>query len=116
MVSKAEAISKKAQSSLKEKIIEVKKELSKNLVKPKDKQDASPRLGSDSTSEKAATALLAEIQKLSSNFTYLRKPWLMPKSYEESLVEIKRRTVFRHSLESTVGQIKKMIESEKSKR
>jgi hypothetical protein len=53
---------------------------------------------------------------LKSEINYLRKPSLMPKSYEQALKEIKRRQIFRKGLDDLVEQLKSVISDEKSKR
>lgn len=49
--------------------------------------------------EQKALGLLKDVQQLFTDLTYLRKPSLMTKSYEEALVEIKRRQHFRNGLD-----------------
>ena len=46
----------------------------------------------------------------------MRKPSILPKAYEASLSEMKRRTAFRKGLDFQVGKLKKVIEIEKEKR
>lgn len=57
-----------------------------------------------------------EIHKLRKDFSYLRKPSILPRAYEQSLVEMKRRLVFRKGLDAYVGNLKKIIDTEKEKR
>lgn len=63
-----------------------------------------------------AKQLLDDIQKLRKDFSYLRKPSILPRAYEQSLMEMKRRTIFRKGLDNYVNKLKKIIETEKDKR
>ena len=63
-----------------------------------------------------AKQLLDDIQKLRKDFSYLRKPSILPRAYEQSLSEMKRRTIFRKGLDNYVNKLKKIIETEKDKR
>jgi hypothetical protein len=60
--------------------------------------------------------LLLEVQKLVKDFIYLKKPSVLPRAYECSLKEMKRRLIFRKGLDSLVGKLKVSIEKEKEKR
>lgn len=64
----------------------------------------------------AIPKLLDEIQKLRKDFSYLRKPAILPRAYEQSLAEMKRRLLFRKGLDAYVGSLKKIIETEKERR
>jgi hypothetical protein len=46
--------------------------------------------------------LISEIQKLRKDFAYLRKPSIVPRAYEASLSEMKRRKFFREGLNNYV--------------
>jgi len=63
-----------------------------------------------------AKQLLDDIQKLRKDFSYLRKPSILPRAYEHSLAEMKRRTIFRKGLDNYVNKLKKIIDTEKDKR
>lgn len=63
-----------------------------------------------------AKQLLDDIQKLRKDFSYLRKPSILPRAYEQSLMEMKRRTIFRKGLDNYVNKLKKIIDTEKDKR
>lgn len=47
---------------------------------------------------------------------YLKKPSILPRAYEASLVEMKRRQIFRRGIDSYVAKLKKIIELEKDRR
>ena len=57
-----------------------------------------------------------DVQKLYKDFAYLKKPSILPKAYELSLIEMKRRTIFRKGVDSYVGKLKKIIDTEKDRR
>ena len=61
-------------------------------------------------------ALQTEIAKLRKDFNYLRKPSIVPRAYEASLSEMKRRLMFRMGLDEQVAKLKKAIEVEKDLR
>jgi len=63
-----------------------------------------------------AKQLLAEVQKLIKDFSYLKKPSILPKAYDASLKEMKRRVIFRKGLDQYVQKLKKVIETEKDRR
>lgn len=63
-----------------------------------------------------ATQLISDIQKLNKDFSYLRKPSILPRAYECSLIEMKRRMNFRKGLDSYVVKLKKVIDTEKERR
>ena len=46
------------------------------------------------------------------DFQYLKNPCLLPKAYEQSLLEIKRRRKFRKILDETYNKMKQSIENE----
>jgi hypothetical protein len=46
----------------------------------------------------------------------LKKPSILPKAYEASLKEMKRRIIFRKGVDSYYQKLKKVIENEKDKR
>ena len=48
-------------------------------------------------------------KKLRKDFAYLRKPSIVPKAYQASLEEMKRRTFFREGLNNYVNKIQKII-------
>ena len=43
--------------------------------------------------------LFTDIVKLRKDFAYLKKPSIMPKAYEASIIEMKRRMIFRQGLD-----------------
>ena len=63
-----------------------------------------------------AKLLIAEVQKLIKDFSYLKKPQILPKAYDASLKEMKRRLIFREGLDNYVQKLKKVIELEKDRR
>ena len=54
--------------------------------------------------------------KLRKDFAYLRKPSVMPRAYEASLSEMKRRMIFRQGLDNYVNKMKRVIDTEKERR
>jgi hypothetical protein len=56
------------------------------------------------------------MQKLHKDFMYLRKPSILPKAYEASLKEMKRRVLFRKGVDSYVDKLNRIIDIEKDRR
>lgn len=54
------------------------------------------------------------LARLDKDFTYLKNPSLLPRGYEQSLIEVRRRKKFRRMLEEDMTRIKKYIDREKS--
>lgn len=49
--------------------------------------------------------MIGDIQKLRKDFAYLRKPSIVPKAYEASLSEMKRRKHFREGINNYVERL-----------
>ena len=61
-------------------------------------------------------ALTDGIVRLDKDFTYLKNPILLPRAYEQSLLEVRRRKRFRKVLDEEYKKLKSYIETEKQAR
>lgn len=97
------------------KISDLKMKMSLGLVNIK-KEDRQANKQVNERDEAVSLQLITDVAKLVKDYSYLKKPSILPKAYEASLIEMKRRIIFRKGLDSYVTQLKAVIETEKDRR
>lgn len=122
-IEKLEGYTKDIDSKLIAKIQSLKSKLSKDFIALKDGSQTD-RTSYDAISqtmqEKEFTILtnqlLTEVQKLVKDFLYLKKPSILPRAYDLSLKEMRRRQLFKKGFDQIVAKLKVSIDKEKDKR